>query len=66
MMHAIRLFLSKLARATKTRSAFLGRIVGPDLGLALLAGTLLAIAYVVVTRSVLALEFSQKPFEFIP
>lgn len=67
MMLAIFLFLSKLVRAKgKTRFAFLDKVVRPYLELAILAGTLLTMAYVAETMSVLALEFPQNLFELIP
>jgi hypothetical protein len=66
-MFGIFRFLSKLVRARdKTRFSFLDRVAGSYLGLVILAGTLLAMAYVVETRFILSLEFPQNQFEFIP
>ena len=65
MMLFILLFLAKRVRSSeKARFPFLDRLIGPHLGLAIAAGSLLAMAY--GTRSVLALEFTQSLFELIP
>jgi hypothetical protein len=50
----------------KPRSAVPRKIFRSDLILVCLAGAVLVVAYFTVTRSILALEFSQALFERIP
>ena len=47
------------------RFSFLGRI-GPSLKLAVLALVLFGLAYLVVGKAVIALEFAQYPSGFVP
>jgi hypothetical protein len=65
-MADILLFLSKLVRAKKkSRFSFLDKI-GPRLKLAILAMILFGWVYVIVSRTVIALEFAQGPSIFVP
>jgi len=67
MMLGILLFLARRARAKdKTRLAFLDKIDGVALKLAVLAGTLFTMAYLAATSSTLAVELSQDLFDLIP
>lgn len=67
MMRWIFHFLSKLVQTrAKACFAFIEKVVRRHLELVILAGLLLAMAYVAETRSVLSLEFSQNLFEFTP
>lgn len=61
MIPSFLLLLSKLVRRkSKQRFAILGKIFSRDLVLAYVAGVVLVVAYFTVTRSILALEFSQE------
>jgi hypothetical protein len=65
-MADILLFLSKIIRAKeKARFSFLDKI-GPGLKLAILSMILFGWAYVLVSRTVIALEFAQGPSIFVP
>jgi hypothetical protein len=67
MMLGILLFLARRARAKdKTRLAFLDKIDGVALKLAVLAGSLFTMAYLAATSSTLAVELSQDLFGLIP
>lgn len=67
MMLGILLLLARRARAKdKTRLAFLDKIDGVALKLAVLAGPLFTMAYLAATSSTLAVELSQDLFGLIP
>ena len=65
-MADILLLLSRLVRAQRrARVSFLDKI-SPRLKLAALALILFGWAYVIVSRTVIALEFGQSPSIFVP
>ena len=66
MMADILLFLSKLVGARKKARFCLFDRIGPRLKLAILALVLFGWAYVVVSKAVIALEFTQDSSIFIP
>jgi hypothetical protein len=67
MILGILLYMAKRARAKdRTRFAFIDKIDGVVLKLAILGGAIFTVAYLAATNAILVLEVSQSLFDLIP
>ena len=67
MILGILFYMAKRVRAKdRTRFAFIDKIDGVALKLAIFAGAIFTVAYLAATKAILALEVSQSLFDLIP